>query len=524
LLQTVGYHTSCSAPIVLGDVIGGVTLTGYMGETGIEEGIPGGELGDPADEPMGPAVLQGETVVFNFEVANAGNFPLTNVQVSDSQSIAIEFVGGDDDTDGQLSPGETWLYKGESVAGAPGQQVNLGSVITDEGFNSVDPAYFFVETLKFFVVDKSEKAIYTYTETGGSIDNFGLDAVDPDKNDDPRGAASDATGDLLWLVDKDRRVFVYGSDGTSVGAWKAKDIGNEPEGIAVSPSGTDLWIVDRDKKKVFHFANGKTLTSGEFPPTASFSLQLDDKIDTKNDHPKGITTDGTYLWVVDDDGGTEKVFKYTIGGTFLGSWEIGDAALEEPRGITTDPTGATTLWIVDKKSDSVYQFNNSTEVTSGSRVADSVFPLAAENGDPEGIADPRPSLPTGDTPVALMDDSSVDRTTVVERMQTDRDEMVAFVNPDISLNLAWIDNQLQERFVTPNQFRITRFDPEDVAIERTIAIDAVYSGLEDDVGADLLVLARTSFHDLYDDATVVRAEDLVDAAVSALLFGLPSPP
>ena len=34
LLQSIVYHTSCSQPIQLGDVIGNATLVGYVGETG----------------------------------------------------------------------------------------------------------------------------------------------------------------------------------------------------------------------------------------------------------------------------------------------------------------------------------------------------------------------------------------------------------------------------------------------------------------------------------------------------------
>lgn len=33
-LQTLGYHTSCSQPIRLGDIIGSVELVGYVGEDG----------------------------------------------------------------------------------------------------------------------------------------------------------------------------------------------------------------------------------------------------------------------------------------------------------------------------------------------------------------------------------------------------------------------------------------------------------------------------------------------------------
>jgi hypothetical protein len=69
---------------------------------------------------------------------------------------------------------------------------------------------------------------------------------------------------------------------------------------------------------------------------------------------------------------------------------IGDSALEEPRGITVDPSGGTTIWIVDKKTDKVYQFDNATgnDVLGETLNSVALFPLAAGNNDPEGIADP----------------------------------------------------------------------------------------------------------------------------------------
>ncbi|GAI27564.1 unnamed protein product, partial [marine sediment metagenome] len=38
--------------------------------------------------------------------------------------------------------------------------------------------------------------------------------------------------------------------------------------------------------------------------------------------PWGITTDGTNIWVVDT--GTDKVYKYDMDGTDVGSWELED--------------------------------------------------------------------------------------------------------------------------------------------------------------------------------------------------------
>jgi hypothetical protein len=99
----------------------------------------------------------------------------------------------------------------------------------------------------------------------------------------------------------------------------------------------------------------------------------------------GITTDGTHLWVVDN--GSDKVFKYTVGGSLVGSWAI-DSANGSPTGITINPSNVNHIWIVDNAADKVFQYNGGTTWTSGYRSASSTFELADGNGNPQGIADP----------------------------------------------------------------------------------------------------------------------------------------
>jgi uncharacterized repeat protein (TIGR01451 family) len=386
LLQTVTLHTSCSQPIQLNDVIGNATLAGYEGTSGAATAAAP-SLGVKADSAPGVQVLAGDQVVFNFQITNLGNIPLTNVQLTDTVLGTVTQIVSDGNGDDVLDPGETWVLTAAFTASELGQHVNVGTVTTAEGLIASDLAYVFVDYAKFFVVDKNKDASYRYTPDGLSLGSSGLGSG----NTDPRGTSTDIAADKLWVVDKDKFVYVYQSGGL-VGAWKARDLGKEPEGIAVSPSGDQLWIVDRDKKRVLYFESGKTLTSGEVKPTSMFSLPK------ANDKPKGITTDGQFLWIVDDDKSKEQVFKYTIGGTLLGSWEISDKALEEPTGITVDPNGGETLWIVDRKSKSVYQFDHATGLVSGTKASDAVFALAAGNTDPQGIADPRPQLLANEAP------------------------------------------------------------------------------------------------------------------------------
>jgi hypothetical protein len=57
--------------------------------------------------------------------------------------------------------------------------------------------------------------------------------------------------------------------------------------------------------------------------------------------------------------------------------------------LTLDPTGASTsLWVVDKSTDRVYEYANGRARRSGSQGASVSFPLNSANGSAEGIADP----------------------------------------------------------------------------------------------------------------------------------------
>ena len=124
LLQSAAYHTSCSKPINLGDVVGDVTLVGYTGELGTANPVSG--LGEDADTGPGPDADFGSDVVFNYVVTNTGDVALSNVQLSDDRIENLTFVGGDDG-DGLLEVGEEWLYTGTEKA-EQGIIGNIGTV------------------------------------------------------------------------------------------------------------------------------------------------------------------------------------------------------------------------------------------------------------------------------------------------------------------------------------------------------------------------------------------------------------
>ena len=222
---------------------------------------------------------------------------------------------------------------------------------------------------KFYVVDDSADDTFEYTSTGTLEDRYDLGSG----NNAPRGAAADATGNNVWVIDNDDYIYTYDTDGSLLRSWKASGL-SRPEGIA--SDGEDLWIVDRGNDRVHFFAGGATRTTNA-GANSNFRLAAG--------NPRGITTDGTHLWVVDT--GTDDVYKYTVGGTLVESWTLGSRNTD-PRGITIDPTNVSDVWVIDVKDDDVYKYIGAATLTSGSQSADFVFDLASGNTNPQGIADP----------------------------------------------------------------------------------------------------------------------------------------
>lgn len=230
---------------------------------------------------------------------------------------------------------------------------------------------------KFYVVDDaSQNRTYEYDPNGALVESYSLNSG----NAAPRGAAGSVAGDKTWVVDANRKVFVYNTSGGLLGSWTASTLASNATVEGLATNGTDVWIVDARSDKVFRYAGGAARTSGSQTAASSFSLN------SGNLNPKDIVTDGQYLWVV-NDAKTDKVFKYTVGGSYLGSWTI-DAANKAPTGLTIDPANPQHIWIVDSGTDRIYQYSSAVGFTSGSRAAASSFALAAGNTNPQGIADP----------------------------------------------------------------------------------------------------------------------------------------
>ncbi len=189
-------------------------------------------------------------------------------------------------------------------------------------------------------------------------------------------------------MDSNKKVYVYNPGGTLLGSWTAGSLAANATVEGITTNGSDIWIIDAQQDKVFRYTGAASRLSGTQNAASSFNLNSSDT------GPKDIVTDGTYLWVVNDSS-TDKVYKYTLSGSLVGSWTITGAG-SSPTGITLDPAHVGNLWIVDNGTDRVYQFDNAAGRTSGSQSPSTSFALAAANTNPQGIADP--PVPTRHTP------------------------------------------------------------------------------------------------------------------------------
>lgn len=238
---------------------------------------------------------------------------------------------------------------------------------------------------KFYVVNDGADRTFEYGETGALTQDYSI------TNTAPRGAA--AAGFTTLVVDANKKVYVYDVHGSVLGSWTATGLSSTAQLEGVATNAADVWLVDNKTDTVLRYSKSAGRLSG------SQSYDFGFYLNSGNKSPKDIVTDGTYLYVINDST-TDKVFKYTLTGSLVGSWIISTPGASKPTGITLDRGNPTHLYIVDNGTDRVYQYDNAVARTSGSQSASTWFALAAGNTNPQGIADPPPAARHASTSVA----------------------------------------------------------------------------------------------------------------------------
>jgi DNA-binding beta-propeller fold protein YncE len=124
------------------------------------------------------------------------------------------------------------------------------------------------DSTKFYVVnDASLNQTYEYDSSGAPVELYSLTSG----NTTPRGAASTAAGDRVWVGDMNKNVYVYDADGTLLGSWSAGSLSRNAQVQGIATDGTDVWIVDAAQDKVFRYASAASRLSGSQNAASSFS-------------------------------------------------------------------------------------------------------------------------------------------------------------------------------------------------------------------------------------------------------------
>ena len=111
-----------------------------------------------------------------------------------------------------------------------------------------------------------------------------------------------------------------------------------------------------------------------------------------------VTTDGVHLWVV-NDAAVDQVFRYSLGGVLEGTWRI-DPGNTSPTGLTIDPNNVGHVWIVDSRTDRVFQYTDGASRIGGQQSASQSFALNSRNGNAQGLALPRRAAAAAPAPRA----------------------------------------------------------------------------------------------------------------------------
>jgi len=130
------------------------------------------------------------------------------------------------------------------------------------------------------------------------------------------------------------------------------------QGLFFKPDGTKMYEIGYDNLKIYQY----TLTisyptepyldigTSDVSPKGTYTGEHWDTAGSGNTDPYGITTNGTYIWVIDSNDG--KVYVYDMDGTAITSWDMDGTAIGY-WGITTNNVY---IWITDYIDDEVYKY------------------------------------------------------------------------------------------------------------------------------------------------------------------------
>ena len=227
-----------------------------------------------------------------------------------------------------------------------------------------------------YVSDTNDNKIYSYSISSGayiSAFSYNLDSLNTNCAD----IHLDERRSLLYVTDTvDDKVYSYTTSGKEVpGSLGDRVESLEIDLVSVNSSprgiwsdGTYIWVVDSSDRKLYAY----NLSTGNRETTKEFNLH------TNNGSSRGIWSDGTYIWVVDST--DTYVYAYNLStGARETSQEFNlHSDIGSPRGIWGNNNY---IWIADSSDRKLYAHNKGNKSRSSSQDID----LNSNNSNAEGI-------------------------------------------------------------------------------------------------------------------------------------------
>ncbi len=139
-------------------------------------------------------------------------------------------------------------------------------------------------------------------------------------------------------------------------------------GYGIWTDGTTIWVADNDDDKLFAYKQS----------TGARDSDKDITLDSANANPTGVWSNGTTIWVADNE--DNKLYAYALsGGTRATAKEFAlDSANDNPQSVWSD---GTTIWVSDFGDGKLYAY----ALSDGTRATAKEFTLHASHPIPLGI-------------------------------------------------------------------------------------------------------------------------------------------
>ena len=139
-------------------------------------------------------------------------------------------------------------------------------------------------------------------------------------------------------------------------------------GYGIWSDGTTMWVADNDDDKLYAYKQS----------TGARDSDKDIELDSANDNPTGVWSNGTTIWVADNE--DNKLYAYALsGGTRATAKEFAlDSANDNPQSVWSD---GTTIWVSDFGDGKLYAY----ALSDGTRATAKEFTLHASHPIPLGI-------------------------------------------------------------------------------------------------------------------------------------------